>query len=248
MKSLKRILCLALCLMIAFASAEEAVGSLLEQAQALIAASDDQGAAELLRKAAETGDATAQCALGECYAEGIGVEQDLQKAIAYYTLSAEQGFAPAQAILGLAYLSGAGVEENPETALKYLQLAADQGLPEAQNQLGQCFQFGIGVDVNLEEAAKYYLPAAEQGLADAQYNIGRHENGKRQKNEIGIHSLRMGNEVGTHEVIFALGSQVITIKHEAENRALFAEGALAAAAFLCGRAPGLYNMDDIFDE
>jgi 4-hydroxy-tetrahydrodipicolinate reductase len=49
-------------------------------------------------------------------------------------------------------------------------------------------------------------------------------------------------------VIFALGSQVITIKHEAENRSLFAEGALAAAAFLCGKAPGTYSMDDIFDE
>ena len=83
---------------------------------------------------------------------------------------------------------------------------------------------------------------------DAEYNIGRHENGKRRKNEIGIHSLRMGNEVGTHEVIFALGSQVITIRHEAENRSLFAEGALAAAAFLCGKAPGAYSMDDIFDE
>ena len=90
--------------------------------------------------------------------------------------------------------------------------------------------------------------AVKSVRTDAQYNIGRHENGKRQKNEIGIHSLRMGNEVGTHEVNFALGSQVITIKHEAENRALYAEGALAAAAFLCGRAPGLYNMDDIFDE
>lgn len=79
------------------------------------------------------------------------------------------------------------------------------------------------------------------------YNIGRHENGKRTKQEIGIHSVRMGNEVGTHEVIFALDSQVITLKHEAENRGLFAEGAMTAAAFLVTKQPGYYNMDDILD-
>ena len=79
----------------------------------------------------------------------------------------------------------------------------------------------------------------------SEYNIGRHENGKRTKNEIGIHSLRMGNEVGTHEIIFAMGSQVVTIKHEAENRSLFAEGSLTAAEFLVKQDKGYYNMDDI---
>lgn len=81
---------------------------------------------------------------------------------------------------------------------------------------------------------------------ESTYNIGRHENGKRTKNEIGIHSLRMGGEIGTHEIIFAAGSQVITISHESENRALFAEGALSAADFLINQKPGVYNMDDIF--
>lgn len=80
-----------------------------------------------------------------------------------------------------------------------------------------------------------------------EYNIGRHENGKRQKKEIGIHSIRMGNEVGTHEIIFALDSQVITLTHEAENRGLFAEGSLTAASFLVGKSAGFYNMDDILE-
>ena len=87
----------------------------------------------------------------------------------------------------------------------------------------------------------------KQVKKDSEYVIVRHENGKRKKNEIGIHSLRMGNEVGTHEVIFAMGSQVITIKHEAENRGLFAEGALSAADFLVKQEPGLYCMDDIVE-
>ncbi len=82
---------------------------------------------------------------------------------------------------------------------------------------------------------------------ESTYNIGRHENGKRTKNEIGIHSIRMGNEVGTHEIIFAMGSQVVTIKHEAENRSLFAEGAITAAEFLINQDKGYYNMDNILE-
>ena len=50
---------------------------------------------------------------------------------------------------------------------------------------------------------------------------------------------------GIHEVIVNTGTQIITLKHEAQDRSLFAEGALAAAAFLLGRAPGLYDMNDI---
>jgi len=97
-----------------------------------------------------------------------------------------------------------------------------------------------GTALLLADAIKSVKPESE-------YVIGRHENGKRTKNEIGIHSLRMGSEVGTHEVIFAMGSQIVTIKHEAKNRSLFAEGALTAADFIVKKQPGIYNMDDILE-
>jgi 4-hydroxy-tetrahydrodipicolinate reductase len=80
---------------------------------------------------------------------------------------------------------------------------------------------------------------------DATFLVGRHENGKRTKQEIGIHSLRMGNTVGIHEVIINTGTQLITLKHEAQDRSLFAEGALDAARFMVSQPAGLYNMDDI---
>ena len=80
---------------------------------------------------------------------------------------------------------------------------------------------------------------------EAKYVFGRHGMAKRAPEEIGIHSLRMGNTVGIHEVIINTGTQILTLKHEAQDRALFAEGALAAAEFMVGKAPGLYNMDDI---
>ncbi len=76
--------------------------------------------------------------------------------------------------------------------------------------------------------------------------IGRHENGKRTQNEVGIHSIRMGKIVGIHEVKISTSSQTITLKHEAHNRGLFAEGALKAAAFMCGRTKGLYSLGDMF--
>lgn len=85
----------------------------------------------------------------------------------------------------------------------------------------------------------------QEVLTDSVLLVGRHENGKRTAKEIGIHSLRLGNEVGTHEIIIATGAETITLKHEAENRSLFANGALAAAKFLEGKPAGLYSMQDI---
>jgi len=64
----------------------------------------------------------------------------------------------------------------------------------------------------------------------------------RTKEEIGIHSLRMGEVVGIHEVHISTATQTITLKHEAHSRALFAEGAVCAAEFLSQQGAGLYDM------
>ena len=85
----------------------------------------------------------------------------------------------------------------------------------------------------------------KEARPSAEFNIGRPENGKRTKEEIGIHSLRMGNYFGKHEIYITTGSETLTLTHEAHNRTLFAEGALKAAAFLCGKKSGLYNMKDM---
>ena len=76
-------------------------------------------------------------------------------------------------------------------------------------------------------------------------NLGRSGQGKRAPEEIGIHAIRMGNIVGEHEVIVGTQNQTITLKHEAHSRALFAEGALAAADFLVGKPCGLYDMKSL---
>jgi 4-hydroxy-tetrahydrodipicolinate reductase len=69
--------------------------------------------------------------------------------------------------------------------------------------------------------------------------------GKRKKNEVGIHAVRGGTIVGKHEVMFIMDNEVITLSHEAESKAVFANGSVNAAIFLQGKEPGLYNMNDM---
>ncbi len=83
---------------------------------------------------------------------------------------------------------------------------------------------------------------------DVYAHNGRSGMCKREKNEIGIHAVRMGNVIGEHEVYICTNSQTITLKHEAHNRGLFAEGAIAAAAFLMGQEPGFYKMNDMITQ
>ncbi len=67
----------------------------------------------------------------------------------------------------------------------------------------------------------------------------------RDKDEIGIHSVRGGTIVGEHEIIFAGHDEVITLSHSAQSREVFAAGAVNAAVFLPGKPAGLYTMSDL---
>ena len=80
---------------------------------------------------------------------------------------------------------------------------------------------------------------------EANYVLGRSGYGKREPQDIGISAVRLGNEVGTHEIFISTQSQVLTLTHRAQSRSLFAEGAISAAEFLEGKEPGLYGMNDI---
>ena len=90
--------------------------------------------------------------------------------------------------------------------------------------------------------------AAKNARPDSEYVMGRSGHCKRTDDEIGINSIRMGNIVGMHEVMFGTNTQTITIKHEAHDRALFADGACDAAKFLAGKAPGMYDVNELLGE
>ena len=87
--------------------------------------------------------------------------------------------------------------------------------------------------------------AIREARPELHYNLGRSGMAKREPDEIGISAVRMGNIVGTHEVMFGTNTQTITIAHQAHDRALFADGAVAEARFLAGKPAGLDDMDDL---
>ena len=75
---------------------------------------------------------------------------------------------------------------------------------------------------------------------------GRHGlTGERTATEIGMHSLRGGDVVGDHTVIFAAEGERLELTHKASSRETFANGALRAAQWVVQQKPGLYNMQDV---
>lgn len=89
--------------------------------------------------------------------------------------------------------------------------------------------------------------AAKEGVDySAELVYDRHSvRAKRSATEIGMHSVRGGTIVGEHEVIFAGHDEIVTLSHSARSREVFARGALSAAAFMKGKAPGFYSMSDV---
>lgn len=89
--------------------------------------------------------------------------------------------------------------------------------------------------------------AKTRNLNFTQTMFSRHHQGKRRTNEIGIASIRGGQLLGEHEVLFLGDHEVITIKHTALSREAFADGAINAAIWINDKEAGLYSMRDIFD-
>ena len=66
-------------------------------------------------------------------------------------------------------------------------------------------------------------------------------------NKINFNSIRKGGVIGEHEVRFSSGKEIITLNHVSFDRALYSEGALAAAKWLKNKRPGLYSMRDLLN-
>ena len=66
-------------------------------------------------------------------------------------------------------------------------------------------------------------------------------------NKINFNSIRKGEIIGEHEVTFSSGKEIITLNHEAFDRALYSEGALTAAKWLMKKKPGLYSMRNLLN-
>ena len=97
--------------------------------------------------------------------------------------------------------------------------------------------------------ALYLGKAVEEGRGfNAEEEIGRCGTGpERESGLIGYAAVRGGTVAGDHDVLFLGRDERIILSHRAENRAIFARGAVAAARFLIGQAPGLYTMRDVIE-
>jgi 4-hydroxy-tetrahydrodipicolinate reductase len=90
------------------------------------------------------------------------------------------------------------------------------------------------------------LGEARQQPLDESLRHGRHGLvGQRTATEIGMHSLRGGDVVGDHTVMFATPGERLELTHKASSRDAFAVGALRAAQWVVGKKPGVYDMQDV---
>jgi hypothetical protein len=126
---------------------------------------------ELIRNAAEQGDARAQHWLAFRYINGEGVPADYSKAVIWLSKAAEQGFVESQIQLGFAYLEGMGLPRDYSKAVVWLGKAVEQGNAVAQNMLGCCYMEGEAIPKDYHKAALLFIKAAEQGNPDAQFNL-----------------------------------------------------------------------------
>ena len=94
--------------------------------------------------------------------------------------------------------------------------------------------------------AKTLAEILQRGRGTAELRHGREGvNAARDKSEIGIHSIRGGDVVGDHTVIFAGDGERIELTHRASSRETFARGALRAGRWIIGKPAGLYSMRDV---
>ena len=111
-------------------------------------------------------------------------------------------------------------------------------------------------DVGVNEANHRHKKDAPSGTAKTILKVLEEEVGKREEmygrcgmtergNEIGVHVIRGGDVVGDHTVQFHQNYETIELTHRAYDRAVFARGAVRAAACVPGKAPALYNMKEV---
>lgn len=131
-------------------------------------------AVELFEKAAESGDAEAQYALGLCRLRGIGNdgEEDGKTALSLFKQAAEGGVVRAITEIGDMYKHGDGVGYNPKRGVKYFLKAAELGDADAMWSLGDAYCDGYGIEKDTEKGLEWFRKSAELGNKDAYGTLG----------------------------------------------------------------------------
>ena len=132
---------------------------------------ESSGLLEHWRATAKRGDADAQFNLGRMYADGEGVERDMNESIKWYRLAATNGHPEAQFNLGVIFTPGLGERRNIHEAISLYEQAFANGIAEAAHNLAVIYDDGIEVEKDSRKAIKWYTRAAENGLALSQHKL-----------------------------------------------------------------------------
>ena len=145
---------------------------LFNQAGQLFQAGDHAGAAQVVTKAANAGNAVAQLRLALMYDQGDGVRKSAGTAYNWYAQAAAQGEPESLNQVGIFYEIGRGVDEDWDLAANLWKASAEQGWIKGQFSYGRAYQFGIGVPQDRQQAIAWYQKAAAQGDPDGKQWAG----------------------------------------------------------------------------
>lgn len=161
-------LALALVLAPGPARAQGQVEGELNQGKAAMQLKRYDEAAARFGKLARAGNPVAQFYMGRLTAMGLGVEQDVPKAVEWFQLAARQGHVEAQAVLGFHYMEGLGVARSYAEAARWSVLAADRGHGGAAYNLAKMYATGgPGLAADRAAAEKWAKVATAKGFPDA---------------------------------------------------------------------------------
>jgi len=170
---------------------------------------------------------------------------------------------------GVAYVTGTtGFDED---GLEALEAASEdvpvlhapnfaRGVQALVNIVGEAVQNLPGYDVELVETHHNGKRDAPSGTAnrlleeiEANGDFGERTHGRegdapREASEIGVHALRAGDITGEHEIILAGNHEEVRLTHRAEDRGVFAAGAVDAAVWIAGQKAGSYDFADVISE
>lgn len=203
---------------------EGVLGSLEDfsgEADVLIDFSHHTAAPDIMAWAQEKGVAVIMCTTGHTEQEQQCIRQAGEKIPVFYS---------ANMSLGIALLA--------ELAKKTAVAFPDADIEIVETHHNRKADAPSGTALMLGRAVQSVRPGAV-------FHMGRSGMEKRTPEEIGFHAIRRGNIPGIHEIIVSTDNQAITLRHEVYDRALFADGALSAAAFVHGKSAGLYQMTDL---
>jgi 4-hydroxy-tetrahydrodipicolinate reductase len=94
--------------------------------------------------------------------------------------------------------------------------------------------------------ALHFARIVQQAMGQTSVRHGREGLvGERPAHEIGVHAVRVGDNVGEHTIVFSTLGETLELTHRAHTRDCYVRGALQAAKFITGRPPGRYTMSDV---